>query len=104
MTNQEEILSTIKALVQEEIPDAKVYVFGSRATGKTHEESDWDILILTSKSSDRILRKKIFNKLFPLSLKIFDAIDCTIVNEKDWIENPSYYVLRRSIENEAIPV
>ena len=104
MNRQEEILSTIKKLVKEEIPDAKVYLFGSRVTGKIHDESDWDILILTSKDSNRILRKKIFYKLFPLSLKIFDSIDCTIANEKEWTESGSYYVLRNSIEKEAIPV
>ncbi len=49
MLNKAEILSKIKSLVEDEIPDAKVYLFGSRATGKVHEESDWDILILTSK-------------------------------------------------------
>jgi predicted nucleotidyltransferase len=40
MTNQEKILSKIKALVEEEIPDAKVYLFGSRARGDWHDESD----------------------------------------------------------------
>lgn len=104
MTNQEEILSTIKALVKEEIPDAKVYLFGSRATCKIREESDWDILILTSNLVNRALRKKIHYKLFPFNLNINGFIESTIVNEKEWIENPSYYVLHHSIEDERIPL
>ena len=37
---QEEILSTIKSLVKEEIPDASLYLFGSRARGNWHNESE----------------------------------------------------------------
>ncbi len=102
MTNQTEILSTIKSLVKEVIPDAKIYLFGSRATGKVHEESDWDILILTEKIADRALRKKIHYKLFPFNLTINGIIDTTIVNENDWIESPSYYILNHSIKGEQI--
>lgn len=102
MFSQEEILSKIKSIVLEEIPDAKVYLFGSRVTGNVHEESDWDVLGLTEEIVDRALRKKMHYKIFPLSLKIFDFIDCTVVNKKDWFENPSYYILHQSIKNEAI--
>jgi predicted nucleotidyltransferase len=102
MYTQDEILLKVKSVILEEIPDAKVFLFGSRATGNIHNESDWDILVLTSLQVDRALKKKMHYKIFPLSLKIFDFIDCTIVNEKDWIENPSYYVLHHSIKNEAV--
>lgn len=47
---QKEILATIKVIVTKEIPDSRVYLFGSRATEIVHEESDWDILILTEKN------------------------------------------------------
>ncbi len=99
---QEEILLTIKSKVQEEIPDAKVYLFGSRATGRIHDESDWDVLILTSKEVNRNLKHKIHDKLYPLSVEISSFINSIVVNDKEWIENPSYYVLRHSIKNEAV--
>lgn len=102
MYTNEEILSRIKSTVLEEIPDAKVYLFGSRATGKIHEESDWDILILTKRIADRQLRKKIHYKLFPFNLTIDGIIEATIVNEDDWIESPSYYSLSLSIKDEQI--
>lgn len=104
MTNQEEILSTIKQLVKEEIPDAKVYLFGSRATGKIHEESDWDVLVITSKIVNHELKNNIHAKLYPLRRKIFSFIDLKIVNEKDWFESPSYYVLRNSIKDEVVEI
>lgn len=102
MYQQDEILSKIKTLVQEEIPDAEIYLFGSRATGNVHEESDWDILIIVSGKVDRALKKKIRYKLFPFNLKIDGFIETIIVNEKEWLENPSYYVLRHSIKDEKL--
>ncbi len=101
MLDKEEILLKIKSLVKEEIPDTKVYLFGSRATGKVHEERDWDILILTSGEVYKSLKHKIHDKLFPLSVEIRSFIDFIVINKKDWEENPSYYSLSLSIENEA---
>ncbi|MEJ7677761.1 MAG: nucleotidyltransferase domain-containing protein [Segetibacter sp.] len=104
MLDKAEILSKIKSLVKEEIPDAKVYLFGSRATGKVHEESDWDVLILTSEKVDRSLKHKLHDTLFPLSVEICSFIDFIVVNKNDWEENPSYYSLSLSIENEVLAI
>ena len=40
-----EILQLIKSSITEVIPGAKVILFGSRARGDSHKESDWDFLI-----------------------------------------------------------
>ncbi len=102
MINQQEILSTIKAVVKKEIPDAKVYLFGSRATGNVHDESDWDVLVLTTEKVNRNLKHQIHDKLFPLSVEISSFINSIVVNTEEWLENPSYYILRHSIKDEAM--
>ncbi|MDB5193873.1 MAG: hypothetical protein JWQ96_3436 [Segetibacter sp.] len=102
MDSQEEILSIIKALVKEAIPDAKVYLFGSRATGKIHEESDWDVLVLTSLEVNRNIKHQVHDKLFPLSVEISSFINSIVVNSEVWLGNPSFYALRQSIKDEAI--
>lgn len=102
--SEKEILSKIKAAVQEIVPDAKVYLFGSRARGDWHEESDWDILVLTNETVDRKLNKKVRHQIFPISLMINDFIDCTIVNNKDWLEHPAYYILHKSTQDEALAI
>jgi uncharacterized protein len=104
MYKQDEILAKIKSAVQEEIPDAKVYLFGSRVTGKIHDESDWDILVITSIKVNRELKDSICNKLVPLKGEEYFFIDIKIVNEKDWHESPSYYVLRNSIKDEVVQI
>jgi predicted nucleotidyltransferase len=47
MANYSAILSSIANEVAKVLPEAKVSLFGSRATGTATSESDWDILILT---------------------------------------------------------
>lgn len=101
---QQEILSKIKAAVREVIPDAKVYLFGSRARGDWHEESDWDILVLTDETVNRSLKKKVRHQIFPISLAINDFIDCTVVNHQNWNEHPGYYVLHRSVNDETVVI
>jgi predicted nucleotidyltransferase len=104
MYKKYDIPSNVKSVVQEEIPDARIYLFGSRATGEVHEESDRDILVITSLKVNRELKDNIRARLSPLKGEDYFFIDLTIVNEKDWYESPSYYVLRHSIKDEAVEI
>ena len=104
MENDKEILAKIKSIVLEEIPDAQLYLFGSRATGKIHEESDWDILAITQREIPKDLKKRIRRKLYPQPDEDYFFVDLTIVDKKNWVKNPSYYVLRESIKNEVVAI
>ncbi|MEP6582938.1 MAG: nucleotidyltransferase domain-containing protein [Ginsengibacter sp.] len=104
MYSQEEILAKIKSIVLEEIPDAKVYLFGSRVTGKVHEESDWDVLAITLKEVNREMKAGVQKKLADRMNDFYYFIDLKIVNEKEWFESPSHYVLRESIKDEALAI
>ena len=61
------IINIIKSTAVKHIDDAEVMLFGSRASGKADEGSDYDILIITSQSlssEDKIsLRTKIRKEL-----------------------------------------
>ena len=97
MTGDKEILQEIKAAIIREIPDAKIFLFGSRVNGIVHEESDWDILILTKKKYSKEMRWKIQDNLFPLSIKLFAFMDVKLVQEEEWNHNPGYYSLKLDI-------
>jgi predicted nucleotidyltransferase len=45
----EQVTSIIKNTVREIFPDAQVMLFGSRARGDFRPDSDYDILVITSK-------------------------------------------------------
>lgn len=94
MNTQSEILKEIKLIVHRHVPDAKIYLFGSRVKGQVHEESDWDILILTQEKYPKVMQWKIQDALFPLSVKIYSFINIIMTNEIEWSHNPSYYSLK----------
>jgi predicted nucleotidyltransferase len=102
MYNQEEILSKIKLLVQDVIPEATVYLFGSRVTGKVHEESDWDILILTEEIYPKSLEWLIQDKLFPLSISIGSVFNFILATQDEWEHHPAYYSLQKGIGDQYI--
>lgn len=101
MTDQQ-ILDKIKSVVLEEIPEAKIYLFGSRASGKTHSESDWDLLILTENEFSRNVKKDIEEKLFPFSMAVSSVFSFIITTRKDWNHNPGYYALHLGIGDQFI--
>ena len=43
---REELLKHVKQTIHEFEPDADIILYGSRARGDAHPESDWDFLIL----------------------------------------------------------
>lgn len=102
MYNQDEILAKIKSIVLEEIPDGKVYLFGSRVTGKIHEESDWDILVLTEKRYPKDVRKAIDKKVFDLSILVGSDFSFLITTKDDWENHPAYYSLQLGIADQFI--
>jgi predicted nucleotidyltransferase len=103
MKLNKQILSSIKEIVLESIPGAQVLLFGSRAKNISTKESDWDILVLTQEKVSKELKKQLHERVFPLSVQIGSFINLLVVQEKEWVNNPSYYSLRQNIFSESIP-
>ncbi len=102
MYSQAEILATIKSAVLEEIPDAQLYLFGSRVTGKVHDESDWDILVLTQIAYPKSIEKKIDEKLFSLSIGASTIFSFIITTRESWLNHPGYYSLQVGIGDQYL--
>lgn len=100
--NREEILKVIKEKIIGILPDARIMLFGSRARGDWHEESDWDVLVLTNQEVTRELDDKLFDVLYPIVLEIFNPINFILVNENEWLTNPAYLILSHETSNEKI--
>jgi len=75
----------IKSIIEKYDPNAKVYLYGSRATGKVHSESDWDVLILLSSdivTSD--MERLITSPLYDLEFDTGEVISPSVFAQKDW--------------------
>lgn len=75
----------IKSIVQQYDPQAKIYLYGSRAKGTSHESSDWDVLILLSSDSvSSEMERKITSPLYDLELDTGEIISPGIYSQKEW--------------------
>jgi len=100
MYSEKEILAQIKTAIQEIVPDGKVYLFGSRARGDWHEESDWDILVLTEKKYPKAIKWRIHDKLFSLSVSIGTVFQFIVATEEEWEHHPGLYELYLGVKND----
>jgi predicted nucleotidyltransferase len=85
MTREENILKRIKSIILEKEPDARIILYGSRARGNPHPESDWDLLILLDKEIITFeIEKNISYSLYDLELEVGEVITPMIYSKKDW--------------------
>ena len=104
MNKEQNISAQIKKQVHEVVPGAKVLLFGSRATNTFTAESDWDILILTQHAVDKKIKDAIYEKVFPISVQIGAFINLLVIQKNEWNTNPSYYSLRKTVDNTYIVI
>jgi predicted nucleotidyltransferase len=104
MINRKEyILHSIKKTIEQIMPQGtKAILFGSQARGDSHEDSDWDILILLNK--DKLEEKDhddFAYPLFELGWGIDAKIHPIIYTMKDWTRR-KISLLYKNVEQEGI--
>lgn len=79
------LLSRIKAIIAEQDPSAKIYLYGSRSRGTAESHSDWDLLILLKKNSISLEdEQKITSPLYDLEFATGEVISPMVYSEKEW--------------------
>jgi predicted nucleotidyltransferase len=99
------VIQKVKEIVCRYDKGAELILFGSRARGDWHEESDWDFLVLTDRKDTEWLsdavRKNIFNSI---ELVSFDTVFILVKNRKEWEEEYEVTTLYQSINEEGLSV
>ncbi|HBB93139.1 MAG TPA: nucleotidyltransferase domain-containing protein [Bacteroidales bacterium] len=102
MTKRENILSLVKNRIKEIDPDSRILLFGSRARGESHPDSDWDFLILSNRTVDRDFQNRIYDTLFEAELETDEVLTGVVQNLTIWddLKMTSFYqnVLQEGIE------
>jgi len=81
--NEKEALSELKSHLKQQIPDAKIILYGSKVRGDSKNFSDIDILILVDKKVDRKLKEKIIDIRYDIELK-YDVVFGLIIENKEF--------------------
>lgn len=99
MIEKAHILKEIKQAVLEVDSKAEVVLFGSRARGDFHAESDWDVLILVDKEEkDWKHRRVIIDKIYEVELRNNEIITPIVRNKSFWEDisvTPLYQEVKR---------
>jgi predicted nucleotidyltransferase len=84
-------------------PDAEIYLYGSRARGDVHEESDWDILILLDQDKVSRLEEIPFrDSIFDLELDYEEIISIFALSKKEWFSKHSITPFYKNVMKEGI--
>lgn len=97
------ILSLVKMRISKIDPNAKIFLFGSRARNDFRKGSDWDFLILTNFEVTRDLKNKINDELFETELEtneVLTGIVRKINRWKKYTGTPLY----KSIQKDGVEI
>jgi len=105
MVTSPKTLTAIKSMVNSFLPGSQVLLFGSRASGKEHDESDYDLLIITAATfapREKMVWENKIRKALVYSLDMpFDVImqSQSEVNEKKQLTGHIvYYAMKEAVE------
>jgi len=103
MPPEESIQEQIKEVIHDIDDSATAILFGSRATGKARNDSDWDVLILLDRATVSLKDEQVFrHKLYDLELKIGQAISTFVYSLTDWNTKMSGTPLFKNIQREGL--
>lgn len=91
MDKKVQFLDKIKQAVQLYEPEAKIYLYGSRARASFQADSDWDILILLQQGEiTSHIENKITDPLYDIEFETGEVISPIVYSEAEW--NTKYKV------------
>ena len=97
------IKQKIKEIVRDTDSTAQIILYGSRATGKFREDSDWDLLILLQKAKVTTRDEQRFrHKIYELELQVGEPISTLVYSVSDWESRLSITPLYQNIKKEGV--
>lgn len=82
--DRQEFLQKLKSAILICDENANVILYGSRARGDERVDSDWDLLVVTSKKTGYNEEDKIRENIYKIELEHLQPISTTIVDKQSW--------------------
>ena len=82
---------------------ARVILFGSKARDESHQNSDWDFLILIKNPASDELHDEIREQLYSIELSTGEVISSIIESEQGWLKymKSEFY---RNVSREGVEI
>src|SRR5215813_8267509 len=84
MVQRAELLERVKQAVREVEPEADIVLYGSRARGDAHAESDWDFLILLDGAVDDARTDAIRHRLYEIEWDYGEVLCSIVRSRQEW--------------------
>src|SRR6266446_10809278 len=84
MMQRVELLECVKHAVHEVEPEADIVLYGSRARGDAHAESDWDFLILLDGVVDDVRTDAIRHRLYEIEWDCGEVLCSIVRGRQEW--------------------
>jgi len=93
----------IKNAVLSYIPDAEIFIYGSRARGDASTESDWDIMVITTHAVTPLQKSAVRHALYEIEWDNACVISSIIRSREEW-DNPLMKMtpFHRNVTRDAI--
>lgn len=91
----------IKEAVLEVEPSAEVYLYGSRVRGDTHDESDWDFLILLDGPVTEQKKHAIRSRIYEVELDAEEVASLIFYRRSEW-NGAQWTPFRENVRREAV--
>lgn len=102
---QTAVLQAITDFVTEKLPDAEVFLFGSRANNKPSLDSDWDVLVLLNQEVVPLeTEKSIMDDFYELELKTGAVISPLVYSKALWNKTRPVTRLYQKIIQEGVRI
>lgn len=96
------IPAQVAAVVRSRDPQAKVYLYGSRARKDHHEDSDWDFFVATTVKNPRKLEDDLTYLVYDIILETDEFIQILTYPKASWEAGLSPSPLYDNIRKEGI--
>ncbi len=82
------LLRRVKAAVRAVEPEAEVILYGSRARGEAHADSDWDLLVLVDGPVAPERRRRIAHPIYDVEWQAGAVLTVIVHDRREWHEGP----------------
>ncbi|MCQ2238242.1 MAG: nucleotidyltransferase domain-containing protein [Bacteroidaceae bacterium] len=103
MCDTNTIINELRRVAKDTLPESgNVILFGSRARGDAHEDSDWDVLVILDKARiEQSDYDNVSNSFTELGWELGEMIIPIMYTKKEW-EEQSFTPFYKNVEREGI--